>query len=85
VNSPTLSSSAVKASHKRWNERVEKIEGKFSVFSLSRQLLARSKKWTVYRTRKKWDFWISGSYNHEEPGSTESITAGIEGAIKEAV
>jgi len=43
------------------------------------------KKWTVYRTRKKWDFWISGSYNHEEPGSTESITAGIEGAIKEAV
>jgi len=35
-------------------------------------------KWTFYRTRKKWDFWISGSYNHEEPGSTESITAGIE-------
>jgi hypothetical protein len=23
--------------------------------------------------------------NHEEPGSTQSITAGIEGAIKEAV
>jgi hypothetical protein len=34
---------------------------------------------------QKWDFWISGSYNHEEPGSAESITAGIEGAIKEAV
>jgi len=39
-------------------------------------------KWTVYRTRKKWDFWISGSYNHEEPGSTESITTGIEGGYQ---
>ena len=39
-------------------------------------------KWTFYRTRKKWDFWISGSYNHEEPGSTESITAGIEGGYQ---
>ena len=47
--------------------------------------LVSIEKWTVYRTRKKWDFWISGSYNHEEPGSTQSITAGIEGAIKEAV
>lgn len=33
-------------------------------------------------TQKKWDFWISGSYNHEEPGSTESITAGIEGGYQ---
>ncbi len=39
-------------------------------------------KWTVYRTRKKWDFWISGSYNHEEPGSTESIITGIEGGYQ---
>ncbi len=44
--------------------------------------LVSIKKWTVYRTRKKWDFWISGSYNHEEPGSTESITTGIEGGYQ---
>jgi len=31
---------------------------------------------------QKRDFWISGSYNHEEPGSTESITTGIEGGYQ---
>ncbi len=67
MNDPLL---LQKWSRNRWDERGEKTEEMFSVFS--------SKKWTVYRTRKKWDFWISGSYNHEEPGPTESITAGIE-------
>ena len=39
-----------KRSRKRWNERVEKTEQMFSVFSLSIQLLARSKKWTFVKT-----------------------------------